>query len=418
VTLTDASVTPNLTGTVTVNVGAEAVATKYAIQLVSPTPIPVTPFPGMPPVTLGPQAPPSATWAPTVVAGTSVPINVVALDSQNDPVTTYDATANVTSTDPSANAIPNASVPATATFSGGSTTFDATFVTAGPQTITFTDQTNTSLTASQNVNVVNPVTPTKYVISLVPNATPGGPGMLDPAGPTAKSVPNVASGKPFAVAVAALDAQNRPAIGYDGTAIVSVSDTVTGVKYPATITFNNDGLATFNVTLVTGGPQTITVTGATSSGTTLTATLKVNVVVPGVATSYAIRLAPPTTTPPTTGGPTGFLPIAPIPTPLPIVVSGTQFGVAVTALDGLGQKATDYTGTADVVVSDTVTGTKYPGTVTFTSGGTVTFDVTLVSAGKQTITVTDENDPSLTATLTVYVIVPPTTKPGGGPRLG
>ena len=82
------------------------------------------------------------------------------------------------------------------------------------------------------------------------------------------------AGVPVAVDVTALDGFNKTATGYDGTANVTISDTGTGVSYPATVTFVS-GAATFNVTFVTAGPQTVTVTDPTNP-TAFTATLKVN----------------------------------------------------------------------------------------------------------------------------------------------
>ena len=132
-TITD-SKTATLTGEVLVNVGAQAVATKYDIDLVSSTPAPWAA-----PTVLGPQGLTSPTWAPNVVAGASVPVTVTALDSQNNPVTTYADTANVAISDTGT----GAAAPSTVTFADGSVRFDVTFVTPGAQSVTVSDQTNT-----------------------------------------------------------------------------------------------------------------------------------------------------------------------------------------------------------------------------------------------------------------------------------
>ena len=92
-TITD-SKTATLTGEVLVNVGAQAVATKYDIDLVSSTPAPWAA-----PTVLGPQGLTSPTWRQTSLPAQSVPVTVTALDSQNDPVTTYADTANVAISD-------------------------------------------------------------------------------------------------------------------------------------------------------------------------------------------------------------------------------------------------------------------------------------------------------------------------------
>ena len=174
-TITD-TLNSKLTGQTTVKVTAPAVAAKYDIHLVPPTPSPV-----VPPIAVGgqPPSPISLMGVPNVPAGASVPVAVVALDSQNQPVTTYTGTANVIFSDKGTGAI----CPATVTFVNGLATFNVTFVTAGPQSVIVTDQTNPSLTATLNVNVVVPAVAAKYDISSRaarhPGRTAPGAGFAD-----------------------------------------------------------------------------------------------------------------------------------------------------------------------------------------------------------------------------------------------
>ena len=88
----------------------------------------------------------------------------------------------------------------------------------------------------------------------------------------------MATGTAATVQVVALDAQNQPVTTYSGTETVTCSDTATGATWPQTVTFVK-GVGTFQVTFATTGKQTITVTDKTKS---ITATLNVNVVTPGV----------------------------------------------------------------------------------------------------------------------------------------
>ena len=333
-------------------------------------------------------------------------MTVVALDSQDDPVTTYTGPATVKISDTGTGAsYPTSPV----SFTNGSATFPVTFVTAGPQSVTVTDAAN-SLSATLNVKVVNPVAAASYAISLAPSATPGGQTMWPT--PT-NGTPNVAAGTPFTVAVVALDANSRPDYTYNGTAKVVVSDTVTGVSYPATVTFQN-GYATFPVTLVTPGAQTVTVTDQQTA--TLTATLNLNVVNPNLVASYAVQLTPatanPVQMPPSAGG-------------VPNVPENQPVSITVTALNGLNQPLTSYTGPANVTITGTASTITYPQSVTFTKG-VATLDPTFVATGPQTVTVADATNTAVTATLKVNVVVPiaaasyaislaPVATPGGQP---
>ena len=137
--------------------------------------------------------------------------------------------------------------------------FNVTFVTSGPQTVTVTDETNPSLTATLNVNVVVPAVATHFAVILPPIAFRG-------VAVTAQLV--------------ALDAQNRPVPNYSGTLNVSSSDKA--ATYPSTVTFKN-GVASLTVTFATLGKQSLTVADPANSSLT------------GVG--YTMVMPPPTTGP-------------------------------------------------------------------------------------------------------------------------
>jgi len=79
------------------------------------------------------------------------------------------------------------------------------------------------------------------------------------------------------------------------------------------------------------------------------------------------------------------------------------FNVTVTLTDQYGNVAPGYTGTVRFTSSDLLG--NMPANYTFTAAdaGTHTFGVTLVTAGNQTVTVTDTANSTLTDTKTVTV---------------
>src|SRR5208283_5346245 len=80
-------------------------------------------------------------------------VRVVAVDTQDDAITTYDGTANLSSTDPAA------TLPATVDFQNGVATFQVNFATPGQQIITATDSSNEGLTGQATTTVAAPATP-------------------------------------------------------------------------------------------------------------------------------------------------------------------------------------------------------------------------------------------------------------------
>jgi cytochrome c oxidase assembly protein Cox11 len=92
---------------------------------------------------------------PSVTEGSSTQILVVALDASNHPVAGYTGTVHFTSSDTSA------TLPADVTFSAadrGVKLLSVTFATAGSETLTVTDSSDSTLTGSANVNVRTPST--------------------------------------------------------------------------------------------------------------------------------------------------------------------------------------------------------------------------------------------------------------------
>jgi virginiamycin B lyase len=182
------------------------------------------------------------------------------------------------------------------------------------------------------------------------------------------AAPNAISGTPFDITVTALWSAGNIDTNYQGTVILSSSDSYPGVL-PADYTFtsSDQGTHTFSggVTLLTAGVQTLTAQDTAASSITGSAT----VVVVAAPASQLLITAPAT------------------------VVSGTPFDVMLAALDRYGNVDMSYGGTVTWTSSDPNPGVLLPPDYPFqpTDNGMVTFPagVTLITLGNQTLTATD-----------------------------
>src|SRR5206468_3490915 len=107
------------------------------------------------------SAPASAT------AGTPFSFTVTALDQFNNTATGYGGTVHFTSSDGAA------TLPADSTLTLGAGTFSATLDTAGTQTITATDTTNSSIAGTSNPIAVAATAATHFAVSAPATVTPG-----------------------------------------------------------------------------------------------------------------------------------------------------------------------------------------------------------------------------------------------------
>jgi len=259
----------------------------------------------------------------------------------------------------------NATVTFTAPGSGVSGTF-------GNSTNTITGSTNSSgvlsetFTANTSVGAYNitasvagVATPATFALTNNPGAathfTVSGPGITT-------------AGFSFSLSVTALDAFGNTATGYTGTVHFTSTDAGTGTALPGNFTFTsgNAGTATFPVTLVTAGTQSVTATDVGNSSITGTASILVN---PAAATHLLIP-----------GGPEPF---------------NTTFGFNIYAYDAFGNLATSYNGTVAFTSSDP--GFVNLGPVTLSSGVGSQSGV-LKTAGTDSITATDTTNSSITGT--------------------
>ena len=189
---------------------------------------------------------------------------------------------------------------------------------------------------------------------------------------------SVTQGQQFTVSVVAENMKGNPVAGYSGTVHFSTTDTSGHALLPADSTLTN-GQGSFTVMLGQVGSQTLTVSDAANS---LSTTVQVNV----NAAPAMLVLAP--------GG-------------TATTTAGTAFSFTVTAEDPFGSTITTYPGVVHFASSDTSTGVALPPDSTLLNGQG-TFSATLIRAGSQTITASD-NVGSGSTPLTMSVVAAPAT---------
>lgn len=275
--------------------------------------------------------------------GVATGVSLFAVTADGKLVPTYTGTVAVTTSDSAA------TVPATVTFVGGRALLAATFRTAGPQTLTITDQADAALTATANTVVAEPQVLTSFAVLL-------------------KST--VRAGSSTEVKMFARDAAGELMRGFNGT--VSLTSTDSAATLPATVTFR-EGKAEIRVTFATVGPQSLTVTGGPDGA--VTATASTTVAPPLVVTRFAVLMP-------------RFAAIG-------IPVSGR-----LVAVDASGRVITSFSGTVNLASSDSAA--VLPATVTFRRG-LAAVRVTFTTAGMQTLTATDAVDTTITGSATVSV---------------
>jgi len=282
-------------------------------------------------------------------------IRVVALDAANRTATGYVGTIAVTTADPLASAIANYTFTAS---DHGQHTFQITFGTAGTPLVTAADTTTATITGSATATVIAAPVATHFQV----------------VGPSQAS-----AGQQVSITVYALDASNHVVKNYVGTVHFTSSDAGFSLA-DYTFTAADHGRHSFQAILgTTVGPQTVTATDTATATVTGTTTIAVNA--PGVATHLAVWSSP-------------------------VARSGSVFNVYVAALDASNKVVPTYTGTVHFGSTDTAaTGVVLPADYTFTLAdqGVKVFQVTLVTQGQQTVSVTDNGVPALVGSATVYV---------------
>jgi hypothetical protein len=274
----------------------------------------------------------------TTTAGVSGSLTVTAKDPYGNTVNLYTGTVSFSSTDGMA------TLPAPYTFTYGDAgvhTFNIAMKTAGSQSITVNGS-PVAITGTQSGITVNPAAASWFILTGFPYS--------------------ITAGVAGSLTVTAKDPYGNTATGYMGAVGFSSSDAQAAL--PATYTFKSSdaGIHTFAITLKTAGTQSLTVKDQTTPAISGNQS---GIVVSAAAATHFVLNAPSTAR------------------------RGVAFTITVTAVDAYGNVATAYTGTVHFQSTDG--NAILPSNYTFVAGdnGVHSFQVTLRTRGKQTITVMD-----------------------------
>ena len=286
---------------------------------------------------------PSAT-----TAGQAQSFTVTAYDVYGNVATGYTGTVVFSTSDPSAWA--QSQLPAPYTFTAadaGRHVFSADFATTGNQTLTATDSNVNSITGHEGGITVSPA-------ALAGLQLTGLPG-------------TATAGQAQTFTVTALDAYGNLVTGYTGTVNFLSGDAHALLQTTYTFTAADQGTHSFSVTFVTAGSQYLAVNDAASQTGATFADVTVNA---GQVAQLQVS---------------GF----------PAITAGVAQSFTVTAYDAYGNVATGYTDTVYFKSSDSkaVLPANYP--FTAADQGTHTFSATLLTAGTQSLIVTDANSNSV-----------------------
>ncbi len=297
-----------------------------------------------PPVDVSPGPAAAMTVTPSSMstqAGAPLSVTVAVFDKFGNVATDYTGHVTLASTDP------GAVLPAGYAFTvgpggdNGVHTFTMTLTTAGRRVV--------SVVEAAPVGDTQPASGTSPVLTVTP-------------GPLTRLALGVSPSTPMAgsrvdVKVTALDDYGNVATGFTGTVTLSSSDPTSTIPAPSAAV---DGMTTVDgLVFATAGPQSVT-----ASFGFIASTATGIVVRPGPAASFEL------VTPPT-------------------AQAGTAFAVTATAVDAYGNVASGYVGTAQVLSSDPKA--VLPSAVVFGALdlGLRDVGVSLVTAGSETVTVTD-----------------------------
>jgi hypothetical protein len=295
--------------------------------------------------------------SPTVLtAGAPASVSVTAQDQYGNPATGYVGTITFNSTDTKATLPPNYTFVAA---DNGTHIFTATLKTAGSRTISATDTTTSTLTGTSN--------------SITVNAAPA--TLLSIVASTGTSI----AGSPFNLTVTLMDQFGNTATGYAGTIHVSSTDAKAVLPSNYTFTSTDAGVHIFtgSANLETAGSQTVTATDTMTSALTGST----NAISVSAATASKLSLIGPS-----------------------LDAAGAPVSITVMAQDQYGNSVTGYAGTIHFTSTDVLAG--LPANYAFVSAdnGMHAFNVTLKSAGNQTITATDTKSGSITGTSNPVVV--------------
>ncbi len=278
------------------------------------------------------------TAPPTVFVGQQVNFTVTATDQYGNPTgSAYTGTVQFSSTDSSA------PMPPSTTLTNGTGTFQTIFTKTGSPTITAQDSASKGILGNTGVIDVSAIA-TKFKVT--PNFT------------------TIAAGTPFSVTVTAVDDQGNIANGYAGTIQITTNGG-NPVLPPNALLTNGVGVFTVALTMVAGGPWTVTASQVGNTGFTGNS---VPITVTPLAAAYFNVSNP--------GG---------------TVITGTFFAVTVQAFDVYNNVASGYTGQISLTTNDPKTPTLVANyQFTNTDAGSHLFsNLSLATGGNRFITATD-----------------------------
>jgi alpha-tubulin suppressor-like RCC1 family protein len=284
-----------------------------------------------------------------VVAGTSATVTVTAIDAFGNLATGYQGTIGFTSTDA------RAVLPPDYTFLAGDSgthTFAGAVVlsSAGTWSVTATDKATTTIAGSQSGIAVTPAAAHTLLVTGIPNP--------------------VTAGAPASLTVTAVDSFGNVATGYSGTVQFSSDDPHAVLPSSYTFVAADNGAHLFaGVQLRTAGSFNVTATDSVTASVSGTqAGITVN---PAGAATLQVTGIPAT------------------------VEAGALETAVVTAVDAFGNVVTGYSGTVSFSSSDTKA--TLPSSYSFLPAdtGVHAFDITLRTAGTQSISIADTVFPSI-----------------------
>jgi hypothetical protein len=290
-----------------------------------------------------------------VPSGSSFNVVVEAENASNHLATGYTGTVHLSL----GTADAGATLPADYTFTArdhGVHVFHVTLSATGAETITETDTANSSITGSATTSV-NPAPVATQLLVVTPE--------------------HVTAGVPTSVTVIALDASGHRVTDFTGTVSLTSSDAAAALPTAYTFTANDHGSHTFQVTFQTTGSQSVTATDTATGSVTGQASTTVDAV--GAVTHFGVFV-------------------------LGRAADGSATQVVVEALDANNQVVTDYTGTVHFTSSDSQASLPADYTFTAADNGSHVFSVTFATAGRQTLSVTDTANSSITDSVMVRVL--------------
>jgi hypothetical protein len=282
--------------------------------------------------------------------GASHLVTVKALDIFGNLATSYNGTVHLAASDA------QMVLPADGAMINGVGNFYVTAMTLGSQTLTATDISNASLSATETIT-----------------GTPG-----DAAQFVVTSVSGGVAGTTQSVTITAYDAFGNLAVDYAGTVAFSSTDYQANLPY-YTFTAADVGTHTFNITFRTAGTQSLTVRDVSQPA--ITSTQGGIVITAAAPATLSVGL-------------------------LHGTVAGVSQTLTISARDIYGNIASSYRGTLNFSTSDTLAAMLSSYAFTAADAGTHTFSIALKSSGGQTLTVQDTATLSMTSFQRDIIVTP------------